>query len=75
MNMQVAELCDVPENVKRTAFLPTLGISTTDFDITRDQKCDLMNAAYESTAAYLSAPDHDESCPQHVMELVRKLRQ
>lgn len=74
MNTQTAQLCDMPENVRRSVFLDTLGISTTDFNITREQKCDLMNTAYQSTNTYLSQSSHSSECPAALRAFIESMR-
>ncbi|HST21733.1 MAG TPA: patatin-like phospholipase family protein [Blastocatellia bacterium] len=51
--VQDVALMDNADDVKRTVFINTLGIQTTDFDITMQQKEDLVQKGHEATANYL----------------------
>jgi len=51
--VQDVALMDNGDDVKRTIFINTLGIQATDFDITRQQKEDLIKKGHEATANYL----------------------
>jgi NTE family protein len=69
LNMQIARLCDVPADVKRSVFIPTLGIGTTDFNLTSAQKCDLMQSGQEAMIAYLTTADPSGTCPVNVQAI------
>lgn len=62
---QTDELCLDPgqlPNVRRTVFIDPLGIATTDFSITGEQKCELVRSGREATELYLTQGP-SESCP------------
>ncbi len=58
--VQDVALMDNADDVKRTIFINTLGIQTTDFDITEQQKEDLIKKGHEATANYLRDNFPDE---------------
>lgn len=51
--VQDVALMDNADDVKRTVFINSLGIQATDFDITMQQKEDLIKKGHEATANYL----------------------
>jgi NTE family protein len=51
--VQDVALMDNADDVRRTAFINSLGIKATDFDITLQQKMDLIKKGHEATANYL----------------------
>jgi NTE family protein len=51
--VQDVALMDNADDVKRTVFINSLGIQSTDFDITPQQKMDLIKQGHEATANYL----------------------
>ena len=53
LTVQDVALMDNADDVKRTVFINTLGIQATDFDITEQQKEDLVKKGHEATANYL----------------------
>ena len=59
--VQDVALMDNAGDVKRTVFIKTLGIQTTDFDITQQQKEDLIKKGHEATANYLRDNFPDQS--------------
>ena len=66
---QVDRTCRTPADVERSVFINTLGISTTDFGITREQKLALIGQGERATKAYLEEPDHPTTCPVFALEL------
>lgn len=62
---QTDDLCLDPgqlPNVRRTVFIDPLGIATTDFSITREQKCALVRSGRDATESYLTRGP-SQSCP------------
>jgi NTE family protein len=51
--VQDVALMDNADDVRRTVFINALGIQATDFDITPQQKQDLIQKGHEATANYL----------------------
>lgn len=74
LDVQVDALCNRPDDVRRTVFVDPGDIGTTDFDITREQKCQLIAAGIEATASYLNNGPGD-TCPVWLHELLRSRRQ
>ena len=69
LEVQVDRTCRTPADVKRSVFIDTLGISTTDFGITREQKIALIEQGEKATRAYLQEPDHPTTCPDFAQDL------
>lgn len=59
--VQTDDLCADPANVRRSVFLDPLGIQTTDFGLTLEQKCALIASGAAGTRDYLRAPS--TACP------------
>ncbi len=71
LDEQVLELCLDPgqeANRLRTAFLDPLGIATTDFGLTREQKCELIRSGAAGTREYLESPS--ASCPRRLTDRI-----
>lgn len=64
LGLQTANLCADETNVRRSVFIDPLGISTTDFAITRAQKCALIESGARGTRQHLEAPATE--CPQRL---------
>lgn len=60
--VQTDDLCADPDDVRRSVFIDPLGIATTDFSLTLEQKCALIRSGAEGTRQYLRAPS--TACPQ-----------
>ena len=48
LNSQYFDLMKHPEDVERTIFIDTLGISPVDFEITDQEKCELINSGIDA---------------------------
>ncbi|HEX8163354.1 MAG TPA: patatin-like phospholipase family protein [Pyrinomonadaceae bacterium] len=56
LNIQNILMKTNPGDERRTVFINDLGVSTTDFQLSDQTKCDLMTQGRIATSAYLSAP-------------------
>ena len=76
LEVQVDALCNGGrrEDVRRTVFIDPLGISTTDFDITRRQKCDLINSGARHTVSYFEQGPSDR-CPIWLLKILEAREQ
>jgi len=54
LDTQVVDLQTNPADLERTVLINDLGIPTTDFELTDQQKCALIAQGYECTCRYLS---------------------
>lgn len=73
LEVQVDRTCRTPADVERSVFIDTLGISTTDFGITREQKLALIEQGEKATRAYLEESVHPTTCPVFALELQQPL--
>jgi len=64
--VQIDQLCDASQDVKRTAFIDTYEISATDFDLTKSQKRCLVESGRQHMRAYLSRKEPDGNCPSFI---------
>jgi len=71
---QVEELCRTKTDIRRSAFINPLGISTTDFDLTTEQKRALMAEGRKGTEQFLAHPGERDSCPQWLNKLLAARR-
>ena len=55
LDTQVVDLQTNPSDLERTVLINDLGIPTTDFQITDQQKCALIGQGYDCTCRYLEA--------------------
>lgn len=55
LDTQVVDLQTNPSDLERTVLINDLGIPTTDFQITDQQKCALIGQGYDCTCRYLNA--------------------
>ncbi|HUO87059.1 MAG TPA: patatin-like phospholipase family protein [Thermoanaerobaculia bacterium] len=62
--VQNADFCVEPDNIRRSVFIDPLGIATTDFDLTLEQKCALIRSGAAGLRAHLEAPATE--CPQRL---------
>lgn len=69
LNAQLATLCVTPADVRRTVFIDTLGIPTTDFGLTHQQKCDLIQSGADATRRYFENGPR-ERCPERLKPLL-----
>lgn len=60
--IQIDDLCADEDDVRRSVFIDPLGIATTDFGLTTEQKCALIRSGAAGTRDYLRAPS--TACPQ-----------
>jgi NTE family protein len=60
--IQTDDLCADPVDVRRSVFIDPLGIQTTDFDLTREQKCALIASGAAGTRDHLRQPSTE--CPE-----------
>lgn len=60
LDVQDDALWNDEDNLRRTVCIDNLGIQTTDFDITREQREALIRQGHEATANYLRAYDAGE---------------
>lgn len=70
LDVQTDALCNRPDDVRRSIFINPGKIGTTDFDITREQKCQLIVSGMTSTAEYLEAEEPRDSCPVWLQDLL-----
>lgn len=60
--VQTDDLCADADDVRRSVFIDPLGIATTDFGLTTEQKCALIRSGAAGTRDYLRSPA--TACPQ-----------
>lgn len=63
LDSQVTRLCRTPADVRRSVFIDPLGIATTDFGLSEQQKCALMASGAKATREYLERVTPEERCP------------
>lgn len=73
LNNQTALLCVTPADIRRTVFIDTLGISTTDFGLTTEQKCALIRSGADATRRYFEQGPRN-TCPTRLEPLVQGVR-
>ncbi|HEX2165525.1 MAG TPA: patatin-like phospholipase family protein [Thermoanaerobaculia bacterium] len=62
--VQTDDVCADPDDVRRSVFIDPLGIATTDFGLTREQKCALIESGAKATREYLRQPSTE--CPERM---------
>lgn len=67
--VQIDDVCRDPAVVARTVFIDPLGIHTTDFELTGEQKCALIRSGVAGTEAYFREPATE--CPERVRRASR----
>lgn len=62
--VQVDDVCNTPDVIRRTVFIDPLGIATTDFSLTQEQKCALIRSGAKGTESYFESPP--TACPERL---------
>lgn len=74
LDTQVVDLQTNPSDLDRTVLINDLGIPTTDFQITDQQKCALIGQGYDCTCRYLNAWQPSGQTPISHLALGRATR-
>ena len=69
LSAQVDAFCRTPADVQRSVFIDPLGISTLDFDLSTQQKCDLIASGAAAMTRYL-ADGGESTCPGRLQPLI-----
>ena len=67
---QVFALCRDPDDVARTVFIDPGPISATAFDLTAEQKCELVRRGAQATQSYLEQETPARDCPSWLEDLL-----
>lgn len=71
IDVQLDALCRTPDDVARTVFIDGSLTETTNFGISPEDQCSLIEIGAQATSDYLTRPAPPERCPDQLLDYLR----